>query len=309
MKIGVYFLADASGGNGRGDVLLLTPALRALRAKYPDAFIGCVIRHSELLAGNPYIDRYYEAQPISRLPFDELYQGADLHLYVDYQAYHPYRQHLVDVLGELCGVRPRSRQPDLFLLPDEELVAQQLTQQIRQAEGNRPLVALHTSATTPNREWELPKWQELVASCADLTFVLLGGAADPPIEGTVRLAGQLTARQSAALVKYCDGFVGIDSYMQHAAAAVGTRGVILCGASDPLVCGHTLHTYLISREVECVPCFRPLIPLYDLMPDPQNSSRLVPWVCPHRMCMQRVTVADVKAALRSVLATADTSMR
>lgn len=301
MKIGVYFLAESSGGNGRGDVLLLTPALRELRAKYPQAFIGCVVRHSELLARNPNVDKYYEARPISRSPFDELYRDADLNLYVDYQAYHPYKKHFIDLLCELCDVHPSSKQLELYLSPEEEEVGRQVVHSARRANNNNFVVALHVSASSPNREWSVQKWNQLVLRCPDLTFVQLGGEHEPPIEGTIRVANAVTVRQAAAVVKYADTLVCIDSYMQHAAAAVGTRGVVLCGASDPRVCGHELHTYLIHREVACVPCHRPLLPLYDLMPDPQDNDKLVPWICAHRSCMRALAVEEVQQALYSFL--------
>lgn len=48
--------------NWLGDVLLSTPFIRAIRKKYPDAFIGCMVvpRCREILEGNPHIDELIE---------------------------------------------------------------------------------------------------------------------------------------------------------------------------------------------------------------------------------------------------------
>ena len=57
------------GVNWLGDTLFMTPAIRAVRRRYPDAFLACAVppRCQELLAGNPHLDLV--------LPFDE--RGAD----------------------------------------------------------------------------------------------------------------------------------------------------------------------------------------------------------------------------------------
>lgn len=117
-KIGVYFLE----GNGRGDVLLLTPALRGLRKKYPDAFIGCVLKYPELLNGNPNIDKTWDATANNRAYLHELCQDADLHFYVDYGRYvHSLLPsiHIIDLFCKLCGVTSDTRKLDLYLTEKE----------------------------------------------------------------------------------------------------------------------------------------------------------------------------------------------
>lgn len=57
------------GVNWLGDTLFMTPAIRAIRRRYPHAFLGCLVppRCRELLVGNPHLDAV--------LCFDE--RGAD----------------------------------------------------------------------------------------------------------------------------------------------------------------------------------------------------------------------------------------
>ena len=55
--------------NWLGDVLFSTPAIRAIRKKYPQAFIACLVppRCSGLLKNNPYLNEVIEAE--DRIPF------------------------------------------------------------------------------------------------------------------------------------------------------------------------------------------------------------------------------------------------
>jgi ADP-heptose:LPS heptosyltransferase len=54
--------------NWIGDVLFSTPAIRAIRKKYPEAFIACLVppRCAGLLKNNPYLNEVIEAE--ERIP-------------------------------------------------------------------------------------------------------------------------------------------------------------------------------------------------------------------------------------------------
>ncbi len=60
---------------GIGDVLFTTPAVRALKANFPESFIGywCNERVKPVLENNPYIDRIF---PLSRGDIKKLYRNS-----------------------------------------------------------------------------------------------------------------------------------------------------------------------------------------------------------------------------------------
>jgi heptosyltransferase-2 len=62
---------------GIGDVLFTTPVIRAIKTKYPDAFIGywCNARVEDVLKCNPYVDKIFA---LSRGDIKKIFQGSVL---------------------------------------------------------------------------------------------------------------------------------------------------------------------------------------------------------------------------------------
>lgn len=111
------------------------------------------------------------------------------------------------------------------------------------AEARRPgqrLVALHAGPTARARCWPEGHWGSLVSHCArtrpDLRFVQVGPQSHFQ-KGTLdylSIPGALDARSlpshdSLGLIAACDGFVGIDSGLLHAALAFAVPSVGLFG--------------------------------------------------------------------------------
>ncbi len=54
--------------------------------------------------------------------------------------------------------------------------------------------------------------------------------------------------QVSDLLRDCDTFIGVDSYLQHHAWFVGRRGIVLWGPSDPKIFGHGIHVNLLKNR-------------------------------------------------------------
>ena len=108
------------------------------------------------------------------------------------------------------------------------------------------LVAIHPGSGSAKKNWPIPHWRELgsrlLADGAEL--LLIGGEADGAQLATlsaawrgaaVHEARDLPLPQLAAVLERCALFVGHDSGISHLAAAVGTRCVLLFGATDSAI--------------------------------------------------------------------------
>jgi len=109
------------------------------------------------------------------------------------------------------------------------------------------------AATT--KEWPEAKWQELARRLAtDFRLVQLGSTADPRLEGAEDRRGHTTLHEAAALIGRASLFLGLESGLQHVAAAVGTPAVIIYGGrSRPAETGYPFN-HNLTRSPACAGC-------------------------------------------------------
>ncbi|HVB39912.1 MAG TPA: lipopolysaccharide heptosyltransferase II [Terriglobales bacterium] len=167
--------------------------------------------------------------------------------------------------------------------------------------GAGAVVALHVGASFGTaKRWLPERFAELAASLAGdgAQVVLVGGEAEREVGRNVRmlaarpfqiknLAGETSLPSLAALLSAVDLLVANDSGPMHLAAAVGTPVVALFGSTNdretyPLTAAGKLRLLKVPG-IECSPCKLRECPI------------------DHR-CMTRMSVAEVLAAARAVLA-------
>ena len=105
--------------------------------------------------------------------------------------------------------------------------------------SDRKLLLIHAGSGAPAKNWQggaqlIRYWGEH----NDDAIVLLRGPAEMesewPHPGVISVSG-LSLPQVAALLQWSDVYLGNDSGISHLAAAVGARGAVLFGPSDPAV--------------------------------------------------------------------------
>lgn len=159
----------------------------------------------------------------------------------------------------------------------------------------RRLVAIAPGARRSCNLWPTDRFaevcMELIANGVEV--ILIGGVDDYSLceeiishsgHGASNLAGELSLRESCALLRRCDLVICVDSGPQHLAAAVGTRCVALFSQRNqrrrwyPHGSGHLV----LEGSVECHTCLLDTCP-YD------------------NRCMKQITVEQVLAAARASL--------
>jgi len=131
-----------------------------------------------------------------------------------------------------------------------------------------------------NKEWFPERFQAVVTALKPrYSFVQVGAATDPPLEGAIDMRGKTSLRQTAAILSASLGFVGQVGFLMHLARAVDCRSVIIYGGRElPQQSGYTCNENL-TTALPCAPCWR--------------------WnTCPYdRECMRRISAETAIAAI------------
>jgi len=164
----------------------------------------------------------------------------------------PLSGHILSVLAEKAGLQKVPEKPLMFLSP-AELEAGRLP------ESGKPWVAMHSTGVTEmtdNKNWYPDRFvqvaNDLRATCR---VVQLGLPSDPPLPCDLDLRGRINPREAAATIACCAVLVCQVGYLMHAAAAVGTRSVVIYGGFEaPWESGYPWNVNLFT-ELPCSPCW------------------------------------------------------
>jgi Glycosyltransferase family 9 (heptosyltransferase) len=245
-------------GEAVGDDLLCTTVLRELRRRGQQG-IWMMTRFPDLFAGNPDVDTLV---PLNRQLVELLIQQFGTRFVMPVYTVHDWKNdagdpvppaHILAVMCHRAGiVGPVALRPYLQLRPEETAYGQFSPKQI----------AIHSTgigATFPmqNKEWMPKRFQEIVdALKGEYTFVQLGSAKDPLLDGAIDLRGQTTIRQSAAVLSHSLLFVGLVGFLMHLARTVNCRSVIIYGGRElPRQSGYSCNEN-IANVLSCSPCWR-----------------------------------------------------
>jgi heptosyltransferase-3 len=201
------------------------------------------------------------------------------------------------------SIQAVSKDPQLWLTPEEEHSADQLLDQLG-VQGSQPMVILQPGARYWFKAWPPDRYAELADRLRSQhgCQVLIGGS-DQDIDlvqqirqraksSLVIMAGRTTIKQFAAIVKKSALFVGNDSGAMHVATAVGTPVVALFGPSNPAEWGpRGGAAEVIYKGLDCRTCFHPTC-----LRGEQN-------------CMQLITIDEVIMAAARLLGRARLAIR
>lgn len=247
---------------GFGDLLFLTPALRALRAQNPALRLG-------VCAAEPYHDAlavFAEQKRVELLPYPMTVEDCALwrrqvflENVIEFSA-EARTMHAVDLFAAALEVELTEGHA-LDYRPTPEQCAEAAA---RFPRGTRPRVAVQLTASAGPRSYPRHLLPELFKGLLDEGFdlVLCGTPGQLPMPSTERVLN-LTAEASpvsfgvtCAVLATCDAVIAPDSALCHAAAAMG-RNVVALYAAFPwkLRTAYQSTVRALSGHAPCAPCF------------------------------------------------------
>lgn len=164
--------------------------------------------------------------------------------------------------------------------------------------AGQPILAVSIGTKRQSKDWGRENWRSLLAALAELypqhALVLLGSADEAEASDyaaarwhscVLNLCGQLTPRESAAVLARAVAFLGHDSGPMHLAAAVGTPCVAVFSARNrPRVWFPYGHQHrVIYHRVDCWGC------------------NLETCIVEAKKCLTSITVSEVLDQVRALL--------
>jgi ADP-heptose:LPS heptosyltransferase len=252
------------GVGGIGDVLMMTPGIRALREMNPQSEIVFAVPANlvALLAGNPHCKVMDIAEDgLDVRDFDAWYNLSDC----------PASRHesrtapkvtlsRIELFAEGMGIEPsnlaRSGRQPVYVVSDEE---REFGRAFLRQRGTGPFVAVQLQAADRYRDY--PHLESVVKSLAEHCDVLVFG--DKPFSGfeydrVTRVYG-LELRKAFAVVSQCNVVLAPDSSFIHLAGALNLACVALFGPIDGRMRtqDYPRCVTLDASDIHpCMPCWR-----------------------------------------------------
>ena len=167
------------------------------------------------------------------------------------------------------GIQAVSKNPQLWLTPEEENSADQLLDQLG-VQRSRPYVILQPGARYWFKAWPPERYRgagRSTYSSGDCQVLIGGSDQDIDLAQQIRhmaksspviMAGRTTIKQFAAIAKKSALFVGSDSGAMHIASAMGTPVVALFGPSNPREWGpRGGPVEVLTKGLDCRSLFSP----------------------------------------------------
>ena len=252
---------QVSGGIGKS--IAATAVCKAIKTQYPKAELIVLSGYPEVFAPNPHVSmalgggnlHYFYQQHIQG-------QEQDTRLFI-HDPYHTedfiYQRggHLIKIWCELYGIKYNGELPELFLTGKEK------TSFGTFLNTPKPILAIQTSGGLPNqtdkyswpRDLPMATAQKVVNAFAqDHTVIHIRRPDQLQLQNAFHATG--TIRQLAVLILKSEKRLFIDSFAQHAAAALGMPSVVCWIANIPEQFGYEMHTNIIANTPTLPPELR-----------------------------------------------------
>jgi len=284
---------------GLGDHLCATPMLRALKRKGEKVVVTSVYPY--LLQGNPNIDELiYPTEEVDyeKIDFRDLYKWCFETGFEGCVSEAWCNMYEVDYDGDNLdyAVYPLERVWVNRNIKDKKFILISVSGGIPVVQYADITLVGAAKRRTQVKDWFKPRWEVLVSEIKSLGYKVyqVGGQDDEKVEGCDRYFLGIDYRLTIAMLEKSRGFVSVDTFLGHAGHAIGKKGVVIFGPSEPKFFGHNSNINIFHRE-GC-PQGRACL---------QGSEPKFQWLshgytCENRKCMESISVEEVLQEVRKL---------
>lgn len=298
---------------GLGKVIASTAVVKRLKEEFPDKRIIVIAGFPEVFQYNPHVYRVFNFN--NPLNFYDDWVTPESHIIkVEPYAETDYifnRKSLLEMWCNQIGFDLKDAKPELFFMRNEEEAGELYVKKITGGGKKKFILVQWCGGLIPNdkeglsfhdsknrmhrRTLPVKVVQKLVNKLItrEYTVGVIQHENYPTIQGAERIFFPI--RGVLILLKYAEGFIGIDSFLHHGAEAMGAKGVVVWGGTNPKKLGYSDQVNL-TREVCPTPfCHRPDSYVFDANP----TTGL--WNCPHNEACLDHDADDILNAYENVI--------
>lgn len=244
---------------GIGKVIAGTAICASIKSKYPDDKLIVVSGYPEVFLGNPHVDRAY-AFGQQQYFYQEYIEKDEILVF----AHDPYleakhikcEEHLIETWCKLYDLPVIKTVGELFLTKREiDFYSAKYT-------SNKPMLLMQTNGGAPSDikySWarDIPSYvvENVVYKFKDdYNIVHIRRDDQPQYDGTFGVSDNF--RGLLVLIHLSDKRLLMDSFGQHAAAALNKPSTVLWICNKPNVFGYEMHTNIQANQETIVPELR-----------------------------------------------------
>lgn len=239
-------------GGGIGDLMMATPMLRELKARWPSCRVvfSCHPQYAPVLEGNPHVDELAPYPlPIPNYPHDALVWLGD----VIEENEEANKRHACDVIAGRAGVTLSSLQ----LTPPK--IDKEFAQRVFPQSTWQRRLGIQISASAACRSIAPDVLAKVMLLLHDWQIVLLGSPGESTMEDLPRIVNaskrKLSFLQSCSVADSCHVLLTPDSAMFHVGGALGIPTVGVFGPFDGKLRQTSKRQHILQGRADCAPCF------------------------------------------------------
>jgi len=245
-----YIVFHVDGGAGKN--VIATAVCRSIKAAYPEHKLIVVTAYPEVYLHNPNVYRVYKFGNIPYF-YDDYVKNKDSKI-LRLEPYHTedflYRKkHLSEIWCDLFDIPTTGPRPEIFLTQRELMFVE------RNLQKAGPILLVQSSGGADNQQHSY-SWardlspafaQNIINNVSDKFSKILHVRRDnqPELEKTIKITDNL--RNLFCYVALADKILGIDSLIQHVAAALNKPATVCWVANSPTVFGYKIHNNIIAN--------------------------------------------------------------
>jgi len=248
-----YVIFHIDGGCGKN--IVATSVVKSIKAAYPEHKLVVVTAYPEVFIHNPNIYRVYKFGVISYF-YDDYIANKDS-IILRTEPYHTAdllyrRKPLAEIWCDLFNIPCVTLKPEIFLTTRELIYTEQKLQKIG------PVLLIQTSGGAEQQGHPYSWSRDLPPQFAQTIVNEIGSKfnkvlhvrreSQPALQNTIALTDNF--RNLFCYVALSDKILGIDSFVQHAAAAFNKKATVGWVSNSSVVFGHTLHDNILATGAE-----------------------------------------------------------